>query len=238
MWGKGGFLIMFCTKCGRQLADGEVCNCQAGEQAQAAKPVISMEQATEISKGALDFVKGFFKDPVAASESVVGAHSVVTVAVLVLANLFMSVLYTVVYRIMSVIKYKSKFDFLGLLKSILENVVWWVAIPAALAGIIWLCAKFIEKSETDFKTALSVCAVPAIPMLMFAVIDFLRIILSHSFFYVVFRFIETGIGGMMFVLTAVAVKKAIGKSDKFLYTSGAICAGLWFVNWLVSTVIF
>ena len=75
--------MKFCTKCGRPLQDGEVCNCQTenaqpqaenvqAENAQpqteqqtpeaataaaqpAAKPIITKEQATEISKGMLAF---------------------------------------------------------------------------------------------------------------------------------------------------------------------------------------
>ena len=241
--------MKFCTKCGRQLEDGEVCNCQqeqnteaaaadAAAQPQASKPIITKEQATEISKGMLAYAKDFFKNPVAASEAVVGEHSLVTVAGLVVVNAVLEVLYTIIHLIVYAVKYNRSYGVGDWLKSIFCDIVWWIAIPAAFAGLIWVCGKFVEKQEVNFKKALSVFAIPAIPLLAFTVFKLLRLVLTHSFFAVIFGFIQAGIGGIMLCLTGIGITKVMPKSDKFIYSIGVICAGLWFVDWLVTSAIF
>lgn len=242
--------MKFCTKCGRQLEDGEECTCQsektAGEgqaataeaAAPASKPIITKEQAAEISMGVLKYAKDFFKNPTAASEEVVGEHSLVTVGALVALNAVLQVLYTIIHLVVYTVKYKYSYNVGDWLKAIFGDIVWWIAIPAALAGLIWVCGKFIEKQNINFKKALSVFAIPAIPLLAFTLFDLLKLVLSHSFFGVVFGLLEAGIGGMMLCLTGIGIMKVIPKSDKFLYTIGCICAGLWFTDWLVRVVIF
>lgn len=241
--------MKFCTKCGRQLEDGEVCTCQQGQnteaaaadaaaQPQASKPIITKEQATEISKGMLSYAKDFFKNPVAASEAVVGEHSLVTVAGLVVVNAVLEVLYTIITLIVNTVKYKWSYGVGEWLKSIFSDIIWWIAIPAAFAGLIWVSGKFIEKQEVNFKKALSVFAIPAIPLLAFTVFKLLRLVLTHSFFSVIFGFLNAGIGGIMLCLTGIGITKVMPKSDKFIYSIGVICAGLWFVDWLVTSAIF
>lgn len=245
---------MFCTKCGRQLEEGEVCTCQS-EAAQtaenteaatdaaaqpASKPIITKEQATEISKGLIAYAKDFFKNPVAASESVAEKGDLVTVGGLVAVNAALQLVFDIIYLLINTIKY-GKYGNYGVgtwLRVIFAHIVWWIAIPAAFAGLIWLCGKVIEKKEVDFKKALGVFAVPAMPLLIFTVINFLNLILTHSFFDVIFGVLKAGVGGIMIFLTAVGITKVLPKSEKFLYSAAAICAGLWFVDWLVLIAIF
>lgn len=262
--------MKYCTKCGRQLQDGEVCNCQtentqpqdeaaqneapqagtASEQtgtaqqaaAQTAaprtsKPIITKERAAEISKGMLAYAKDFLAHPVAASEAVVGEHSLATVAGLVVVNAALELIYTIVKMIIGSAKWGS-YGIGSWLKSIFCVLIWWIAIPAAFAGLIWVCAKFIEKQKVSFMKALSVFAIPAIPLLAFTFISILGLVLTHSFFGVIFRFIYAAIGGMMLYLTGVGIVKVIPRTEKFVYSIGVICAGLWFVNWLVMEAIF
>ena len=189
--------MKYCTKCGKPLQDGEVCSCQtqntteqtaqaAQEQAaqaqaaaqatagaaqqtaqpQAAKPIITKEQATEISKGMLAYAKEFVKNPVEASEAVVGEHSITTVAGLVVVNAALQLIYSLI----SIIVHTAKgwhYDIADWVMAIVRPVLWWVAIPAAFAGLIWVCAKYVEGTNVSFKKALSVFAIPALPMLVF-----------------------------------------------------------------------
>ena len=259
-------LMKFCTKCGRPLQDGEVCNCQTenaqpqaenvqDENAQpqteqqapeaataaaqpAAKPIITKEQATEISKGMLAFAKEFVKNPVEASGAVVGEHSLATVAGLVVVNAAAELVYKIIRMIVWTAKYGS-YGIADWLKAIFCTVLWWIAIPAALAGLIWVCGKFVQKQEVNFKTALSVFAIPALPLLVFTVVKLLQLVLTHSFFGVIFSVITTAIGGMMLYLTGIGIVKILPRENKnFVYSVGIICAGLWFVNWLVTIAIF
>lgn len=254
--------MRYCTQCGRQLQDGEVCTCQTEEtklqnetaqaamqttsaqQAasqtaaqQASRPIITKEQATEISKGMLAYAKTFFANPAKASESVVGEHSLVTVVGLVVVNAALELVYTIVNMIIRTAKWGG-YGAGTWLKSIFCVLLWWVAIPAAFAGLVWVCAKLIEKQDVSFKKALSVFAIPAIPLLAFTLISILGLVLTHSFFGVIFSFIRAAIGGMMLYLTGIGIVKVIPRSDRFVYSIGVICAGLWFVNWLVMSAIF
>ena len=204
---------------------------------QASRPIITKEQAAEISKGMLSYAKEFFSNPAKASEAVVGEHSLTTVAGLVLVNAALELVYTIVKMIISTAKWGG-YGAGTWLKSIFCVLLWWVAIPAAFAGLVWICARLIEKQEVSFKKALSVFAIPAVPLLAFTLISILRLVLTHSFFGVIFSFIRAAIGGMMLYLTGIGIVKVIPRSDRFVYSIGIICAGLWFVNWLVMSAIF
>lgn len=237
--------MAFCIYCGKQLADGEACTCEGAKNAPAAeatpasKPIITKEQATEISKGLLAYAKEFFKNPVATSENAVSDNALVTVIGLAAVNAVAAL----IVGILTLIIYPIRYSYLEYgvgdwLKMIFGTIIWWAALPCALAGLIWLCAKYIEKKEVSFMRALSVFCIPAIPLLALTAIDLLQLLLSHSFFSVIFGFLNAGIGGIMIALTAIGIGKVIPKSDKFLYSIGAICAGLWFANWLINVAIF
>lgn len=251
--------MKYCTKCGKPLEDGEVCSCQTqntteqtaqaaqaqaaaqaaagAAQPQAAKPIITKEQATEISKGMLEYAKEFVKNPVEASEAVVGEHSVTTVAGLVVVN----AAFQLIYSLISIIIYTAKgshYDIADWVMAIVRPVLWWVAIPAAFAGLIWVCAKYVEGADVSFRKALSVFAIPALPMLVFTLINLLSLVLTHSFFDVIFDVIHAAVTGIMFYLTGIGIVKVLPLSKKFIYSIAIICAGLYFVNWLVTRAIF
>lgn len=42
----------------------------------------------------------------------------------------------------------------------------------------------------------------------------------------------------MFYLTGIGIVKVLPLSKKFIYSIAIICAGLYFVNWLVTRAIF
>ena len=206
-------------------------------QPQAAKPIITKEQATEISKGMLAYAKEFVKNPVEASEAVVGEHSITTVAGLVVVN----AAFQLIYSLISIIVHTAKgwhYDIADWVMAIVRPVLWWVAIPAAFAGLIWVCAKYVEGTNVSFKKALSVFAIPALPMLVFTLINLLGLVLTHSFFSVIFGVIHAAVTGIMFYLTGIGIVKVLPLSKKFIYSIAIICAGLYFVNWLVTRAIF
>lgn len=203
----------------------------------AAKPIITKEQATEISKGMLAYAKEFVKDPVGASEAVVGEHSLMTVAGLVVVNAALQIIYSLISIIVSTAR-GGHYSIGDWIMRIVRPVIWWVAIPAAFAGLIWVCAKYVEGQNVSFKKALSVFAIPALPLLAFTVLNILRLVLTHQFFSVIFGVVHAAIAGMMFYLTGVGIVKVLPLSKKFIYSIAIICAGLYFVNWLVTMAIF
>ena len=62
--------------------------------------------------------------------------------------------------------------------------------------------------------------------------------LTHSFFSVIFGVIHAAVTGIMFYLTGIGIVKVLPLSKKFIYSIAIICAGLYFVNWLVTIAIF
>lgn len=207
------------------------------QNVQTAKPIITKEQATEISMSLLSYAKDFVKNPVEASKAVVGEHSITTVAGLVVVNAALELIYGIIALIISTANGRH-FVIGNLVRTILRPIIWWVAIPAAFAGLIWLCAKYIEGQDVSFKKALSVFAIPALPLLVFTLIKIIRLVLTHVFFGVIFGVISAAISGAMLYLSGVGIVKVIPKTDKFVYSIAIICAGLYFVNWLVTVAIF
>ena len=231
--------MKYCTKCGKPLQDGEVCSCPdtehhradcsgstgagspgsgcspgnsrsstADSAATGAKPIITKEQATDISKGMLAYAKEFVKNPVEASEAVVGEHSITTVAGLVVVNAALQLIYSLI----SIIVHTAKgwhSDIADWVMAIVRPVLWWVAIPAAFAGLIWVCAKYVEGTNVSFKKALSVFAIPALPMLVFTLINLSGLVLTHSFFSVIFGVIHAAVTGIMFYLTGIGIVKVL-----------------------------
>ncbi len=223
---------------GQQAAQQYTANAQqASAQATAAKPIITKEQATEISQGMLSYVKNFIKDPIGASEAVVGEYSLMTAAGLVVVNAALQLIYAIISMIVSAAN-GWHFTVGNVIMRILRPIIWWVAIPAAFAGLIWLCAKYVEGKNVSFKKALSVFAIPALPLLAFTLLNILSLVLSHAFFRVIFGVIHAAITGAMLYLTGVGIAKVIPVSKKFIYSISIICAGLYFVNWLVTQAIF
>lgn len=185
----------------------------------------------------LAYAKEFVKNPVEASEAVVGEHSITTVAGLVVVNAALQLIYSLI----SIIVHTAKgwhYDIADWVMAIVRPVLWWVAIPAAFAGLIWVCAKYVEGTNVSFKKALSVFAIPALPMLVFTLINLLGLVLTHSFFSVIFGVIHAAVTGIMFYLTGIGIVKVLPLSKKFIYSIAIICAGLYFVNWLVTRAIF
>lgn len=209
----------------------------AGQNVQSAKPIITKEQATAISMSLLSYAKDFVKNPVEASKAVVGEHSITTVAGLVVVNAALELIYGIIALIISTANGRH-FVIGNLVRTILRPIIWWVAIPAAFAGLIWLCAKYIEGQDVSFKKALSVFAIPALPLLVFTLIKIIRLVLTHVFFGVIFGVISAAISGAMLYLSGVGIVNVIQKTDKFVYSIAIICAGLYFVNWLVTVAIF
>lgn len=240
--------MSFCTKCGRQLGENEVCTCGQSQDtantaeaatatSTASKPIITKEQATAISKGLLEYVKAFFKDPVMAAEEAT-TNNIITAGGLVAVNAVVGIVLHIIRYIVYSAKYSYKYDFGDYMKAIFGTVAWWVAIAVAFAGLIVLAAKLFENEKVDFMGALCTFSVPAVPMLAIQLINFLNIILSHSFFGLVFGIINAGLGVIMIYLSGIVIAKLVGKSSKFIYTLALIAAGLFATNWIVCTAIF
>ena len=90
--------MSFCPKCGRQLSDGEVCNCQAQntQQVQPDAQTQSTQQAPRqtwpMVKELTDLLSGIFKKPADAVKKYVSNASMEAPAILILVLAFISAL--------------------------------------------------------------------------------------------------------------------------------------------------
>ena len=90
--------MSFCPKCGRQLSDGEVCNCQA-QNTQQVQPDAQTQSTQQAPKQTLPMVKeltdllsGIFKKPADAVKKYVSNASMEAPAILILVLAFISAL--------------------------------------------------------------------------------------------------------------------------------------------------
>lgn len=90
--------MSFCPECGRQLSDGEVCNCQAQntQQVQPDAQTQSTQQAPKqtspMVKELTDLLSGIFKKPADAVKKYVSNASMEAPAILILVLAFISAL--------------------------------------------------------------------------------------------------------------------------------------------------
>ena len=282
----GGIAMKYCSQCGRQLQDGEVCTCQAvkvsggqqenvafkatsaqqteksqsvqsqekqetqkqqntqGQQASVQETskrsvgsVINKVQSARLSQDMLAYVKHFLKNPLEASESVVGEQSFMMVVGLVVVSAALSLIYIILSMIIEAAKGRY-FTMANWVMGILRPIIWWVVIPVAFASLIWLCAKYVEGKNVSFKKAFSVFAIPALLLLVLTALNILAIVFSHPFFEVIFGVVRAAAAGGILYLTGFGISKVIPVSRKFVYSVSIICAGLYFANWLVTQAIF
>ena len=95
--------MSFCPECGRQLSDGEVCNCQA-QNTQQVQPDAQTQSTQQAPKQTLPMVKeltdllsGIFKKPADAVKKYVSNASMEAPAILILVLAFISALGELLY---------------------------------------------------------------------------------------------------------------------------------------------
>ena len=238
--------MKFCNNCGKQLQDDEVCTCQsqnteaaASEAQAAAKPIITKEQATEISLGLLKYAQDFVKNPLGAVDEVVENGTIVTAGGMAVVNAALAVIVAVVRQLMNLIRGYG-FSFNTLLTTSVQQIIWWVLLPLGMAGSIWVVTKYILKNDIDFKKALNVFSVTAMPLAVSYVLSVLRIILNHSFFLTIFNFVSVIITTVMYFLTVKALMKLWNNKDEkqLLISIPALCLLLYFVRFLFNTIVY
>ena len=240
--------MKFCNNCGKQLQDDEVCTCQAqnteaaASEAQAeqtaqpaSKPIITKEQATEISLGLLKYAQDFVKDPFGAVDEVVENGTVVTVGGLAVVNAALSIIVALVNQLMNLFRGWG-FSFNTLLTRAFQDIVWWIVLPLGFAGSIMLVTKVVQKSEIDFKKALNIFAVPATIIPLATVVRLLNVILNYNLL-IITGTLSTIVSTVMYILTVRALVKIWGNEDKKLFLSiPALCALLYLVQYLFGVI--
>lgn len=177
--------MAFCTKCGRQLQDGEVCNCQqqptmAPQQTAQAQQVAAVKAAgSNAFAEIMDLIKGIFTQPAECVASYVSKASVVMIAILIGAQAIMNALVRLFAMLVANSKVKSSVksfdDALNLLQDYYTSgsaklkystgdmflnmfkEILEVAVAAAIfALVVWLLVKAFDKVNATFMQSLAV----------------------------------------------------------------------------------
>ena len=174
--------MSFCPKCGRQLSDGEVCNCQA-QNTQQVQPDAQTQSTQQAPKQTLPMVKeltdllsGIFKKPADAVKKYVSNASMEAPAILILVLAFISALGELLRMLYVNFTTKSSLKSLADLANLISgktkaysagqiaagfftHFVEVIAIAALTAAIIMLIINAFEKDKkVTYKQTLAIAS--------------------------------------------------------------------------------
>ena len=174
--------MSFCPKCGRQLSDGEVCNCQA-QNTQQVQPDAQTQSTQQAPKQTLPMVKeltdllsGIFKKPADAVKKYVSNASMEAPAILILVLAFISALGELLKMLYINFTTKSSLKSLADLANLISgktkaysagqiaagfftHFVEVIAIAALTAAIIMLIINAFEKDKkVTYKQTLAIAS--------------------------------------------------------------------------------
>lgn len=188
--------MAFCTKCGKEVADGEVCSCQATKAAPVNVDVAG--EAGNIIGNAMDIVG----DPEGGVARFLAGISWAKVVVLTAIYAILDVIYGLWYKIKANIDYKnmledsaddldmdldeymdwldidsaSRYGAGDIVKGIFMDILGVAAAVAVTALVFWLAFKFIKKTQITWQKAFGIAVIDfliAIPLfVVYHVLDF------------------------------------------------------------------
>ena len=223
--------MSFCPKCGRQLSDGEVCNCQA-QNTQQVQPDAQTQSTQQAPKQTLPMVKeltdllsGIFKKPADAVKKYVSNASMEAPAILILVLAFISALGELLRMLYINFTTKSSLKSLADLANLISgktkaysagqiaagfftHFVEVIAIAALTAAIIMLIINAFEKDKkVTYKQTLSILV--TIP---FTFAGTIIAMIPASFFGYLKSWMISFANGAGLVLTFIGIKE-IEKDD-------------------------
>lgn len=189
--------MAFCTKCGKEVADGEVCSCQATNASPVNVNVAG--EAGNIIGNAMDIVG----DPEGGVARFLAGVSWAKVVVLTAIYAILDVIYGLWYKIKANIDYKnmledsaddldmdldeymdwldidsaSRYSAGDIIKGIFMDILGVAAAVAVTALVFWLAFKFIKKVQITWQKAFGIAVIEllvVIPLLLaYRILDFI-----------------------------------------------------------------
>ncbi len=228
--------MSFCPKCGRQLSDGEVCNCQAQntQQVQSDAQTQSTQQAPKqtlpMVKELTDLLSGIFKKPADAVKKYVSNASMEAPAILILVLAFISALGKLLRMLYVNFTTKSSLKSLADLANLISGktkaysagqiaagfftrFVEVIAIAALTAAIIMLIINAFEKDKkVTYKQTLAIASLSILVTIPFTFAGTIIAMIPASFFGYLKSWMISFANGAGLVLTFIGIKE-IEKDD-------------------------
>ena len=223
--------MSFCPKCGRQLSDGEVCNCQA-QNTQQVQPDAQTQSTQQAPKQTLPMVKeltdllsGIFKKPADAVKKYVSNASMEAPAILILVLAFISALGELLKMLYINFTTKSSLKSLADLANLISgktkaysagfftHFVEVIAIAALTAAIIMLIINAFEKDKkVTYKQTLAIASLSILVTIPFTFAGTIIAMIPASFFGYLKSWMISFANGAGLVLTFIGIKE-IEKDD-------------------------
>ena len=226
--------MSFCPKCGRQLSDGEVCNCQA-QNTQQVQPDAQTQSTQQAPKQTLPMVKeltdllsGIFKKPADAVKKYVSNASMEAPAILILVLAFISALGELLRMLYINFTTKSSLKSLADLANLISGktkaysagqiaagfFTHFVEVIAALtAAIIMLIINAFEKDKkVTYKQTLAIASLSILVTIPFTFAGTIIAMIPASFFGYLKSWMISFANGAGLVLTFIGIKE-IEKDD-------------------------
>lgn len=173
--------MAFCTKCGKQIPDGTVCDCQATPVAPvtpvapAVTPAFgNTQQTVSFFKTMIDTIIGIFKAPTTGAEEYIEKGNFGIALILFGLQAFFMAIYGVVANIRYAYAYSYGYVeasdvVVSCLKAGVLAVILTAAMGAAFAGLLWV-ANIICKTEMKFTQMLCAASLRCFFVVVFGLI--------------------------------------------------------------------
>ncbi len=165
----------FCQYCGRQLAEGEVCNCSAQAAPTMQQPQFNQQQfnqqqfnqqqlnqqinqqANQAIGALVMLVKGIFTKPADAVKAYVQRGDMILPAALIAILAFISGLETMIYRLIYNVKYFDSYSGGKIVAGFFVEFIRVIGIAAVLAALLMVMINVLEKDKkVSFAQTLSI----------------------------------------------------------------------------------
>lgn len=231
--------MAFCTKCGRQLQDGEVCNCQSATATPVA-PVTPAAPTPAISSAQPSAAAGFFKDIVSLIVGLIKTPADTAVSstqkasfpvsgIIILCVSVITALFTLFGQLVayadSIFKPKYGIDFL-------ENLLV-VIVAAVVAGALYmLLANVLGGAKLNYNHGLHIAAMAILFVGIVAPVTFLIGIIPASFFSHLAGWIKIFASTLGSVYVITAINAAIVKKNMLPYIVACVAVVNSFISYI------
>ncbi len=256
--------MAFCTKCGRQINDGEVCSCQSG----------SMNvDVSAVANGLIGSGKDIIADPEGGSGRFIAGITWAKVAILSAIYAIMTIIFNIFDKISRNIDTKKRlketfednedlydsldidfedflddsnypvYEFGDFIKGIFQDLIYIAAGIAITAVIFFFAMKLIQKIEITWQAAFALSVIDLIAMIPLTLCyEVLGLLPDFTLLSWIMSAIISVRGLLTTVLVYFGIKNVCGNSTSAIYVAvpafAASSIAISFVNFLINSLIF
>ncbi len=214
----------FCSFCGKELKEGEVCDCQESKN-NSVKP--SSNKGGNMGNDLLDIIKKVFVKPIEVFKKYLVDDKLVVGVVLVVVAALARGLYTVLslYHVYSKSSYfKDSVDYF---KNFFETFGSYLWKYAALVLIIYAVVKLIFKTEISWKKIVTVVGVALVPIICYVLVSYILLFFDGDFVTYLTSYLSTFTNALYMYLIYEGICSLVDvDKNKLLISMGVIFVGV------------